>query len=101
MTDHYEDMRTIRDDVKMLIGNVSSIQAVNEMQLVELKAMKEGFQDYKKGHSEKHQKIDGNISELAKAQVRQEERHAFTWKMILGIGTALGLFAFIYEAWLK
>lgn len=101
MPDGHDNIQVLMSDVKTLIGDVAALKAVNEVQLVEITGIKEGFEKFKCSCHARHGQLDDEIGKLETRQAKQEERHSFTWKMIVGVATVLGLFAFIYEAWIK
>lgn len=96
-----KEIQIIQADIKNLIQKVSSIATVNDMQLIEMKVIKDDLKRFQCNCRTRHKELDTDIGELDDKITRADERHQFTWRVTLGVATILGLIAFIYEAWLK
>jgi hypothetical protein len=99
-------------DVKDLIGEVSSLKAVNDMQLLEMQGIKEGFEKFKCGCHQRHAELERDLAskwetvkiELAVLKAAKKVKETVLdslWARslsLLGGASALGVLI-VYVAW--
>ncbi|MEJ2718514.1 MAG: hypothetical protein P8182_15495 [Deltaproteobacteria bacterium] len=63
MSDERDDIKILMSDVKTLIKEVSSVQTVNELQLVEMAAMKQSWAEAQEHCAARHRELEKDRAE--------------------------------------
>lgn len=96
-----EDVQVIQTDIKTLIDRVASLKSINDMQLVEMRVIRDDLKSFQCRCRAQHKEVNDELADLQAEAIKGRERHAWTWKILVGMLTLISTCAFIYEVFIR